>query len=116
MEINKSHYEKMEAIAYTLKRECSVQEAKYLVMPELCLRKIFPKVIFLNTNLPEKRYKIFKQKNETDKLPDDSIDLFQRNMLDRYLDRPSESLKNGVYGVIDKLCFGSFYLLLHCKV
>ena len=54
---NKSHYEKMKAIAraYATKRECSVQEAVYLVIPELWLRKIFPKVIFLNSNLPEER-------------------------------------------------------------
>ena len=40
---NKSDYEKMKAIAraYATKRECSVQEAVYLVIPELWLRKIF---------------------------------------------------------------------------
>ena len=45
---NKLHSEKMKAIAraYATKRVCSVQEAVYLVMPELWLRKIFPKVIF----------------------------------------------------------------------
>ena len=34
---NKSHYEKSKATAhaYATKRECSVQEAMYLVMPEL---------------------------------------------------------------------------------
>ena len=85
---NKLHYEKMKAIAcaYATKRECSVQEPVYLVMPELWLRKAFPKVIFLNSNLRDKRYKIFKKKNEIYVLPDDSTDLFQRNMLDHYLD------------------------------
>ena len=54
---NKSHYEKMKAIAraYATKRECSVQEALHLVMPELWLRKIFPKLVFLNRNLPDKQ-------------------------------------------------------------
>ena len=90
---NKLHYEKMKAIlrAYATKRECSFQEEVYLVMLELWLRKIFPKVIFLNSNLPDKRYKVFKKKNETDVLPDDNTDLFQRNRLVRYLDRPSKS-------------------------
>ena len=107
---NKSYYEKMKAIAhaYAIKRECSVQEAVYLVMPELWLRKIFPKVIFLNRNLPDKRYKIFKKRNEIDLLPDDSTDLFQRSMLDRYFDRRSKSFQNGVYKVIDQLCFADF--------
>ena len=50
--------EKMRAVAkaYSRKRRCSVQEAVYLLMPELWLRKIFPKVIFLNNNVPEKRF------------------------------------------------------------
>ena len=93
LSINKLHYEKMKAIlrAYATKRECSFQEEVYLVMLELWLRKIFPKVIFLNSNLPDKRYKVFKKKNETDVLPDYNTDLFQRNRLVRYLDRPSKS-------------------------
>ena len=50
----------MNAIAkdYATKKKCSVQEAVYLVMPELWLRKTFPKVLFLNNNIPEKRYRI----------------------------------------------------------
>ena len=93
------------AQAYATKMECSVQKAVYLVMPEIWLLKIFSKVILLKGNLPEKEYKIFKQKNEIDELPDDSTDFFQSNMLDRYLNRPSESLKNCSDKVIDKLCF-----------
>ena len=51
---------------------------------------------------------IFKNENEIDVLPDDSTDLFQCNMLDRYLDRPSKSFKNGASKVIDQLCFAEF--------
>ena len=69
---------------------------------------MFPEVIFLNSNLSDKRYKIFTKKNEIDALPDDSTDLFQRNMLDRYLDRPSKSFKKGAYKIIDHLCFAEF--------
>ena len=43
-----------------------------LVMPELWIRKTFPKVIFLNSNIPEKRYRIFWRKEGLDELPDDS--------------------------------------------
>ena len=64
-----------------------MQEAVYLVMPELWLQKTFRKMIFLNSNVPEKRYKIFRRKNNLDELPDDSTDAFQRNMFDHYLDR-----------------------------
>ena len=57
----KSDFERMKAIArtYATKREGSVQEVVYLVMPELWLRKTFPKVLFLNGNIPEQRYRIF---------------------------------------------------------
>ena len=46
------------AHAYATKRECSVQEAVYQVMPKLWLRKIFPAVIYANSNIPEKRVKM----------------------------------------------------------
>ena len=43
-----SDYENMKLIpkAYSTKRQCSVQEAVYLVMPKLWLRRIFPPVFF----------------------------------------------------------------------
>ena len=84
----KSDYEKMKAIAqaYATKTECSIQEAVYLVTLELWLGKIFPKVIFLYNNLPEKSSKIFKQKHGIDELYNDSTDWVQCNMLDCCLD------------------------------
>ena len=45
---------------------------------------------------------IFK-KNEISKLPVDNTDIFQRNMLDRYIDCPNEHFKNGRYRQIDHL-------------
>ena len=106
----KSDYDKMKSIAkaHITKRECSVQEAVYLVMPELWLRKIFPCVIFLNSNLPKRRYRIFKKEDEIGELPDDSTDIFERNMLDRYLDRPNKFFKGGLYEIVDRLCFAEF--------
>ena len=52
----KSNFEKMRAIAraYSTKRESSVQEKAYLVMPELWSQKTFPNVIFEPTSLGEK--------------------------------------------------------------
>ena len=74
-----------------INRESSVQDAIYLTLPELWLRKTFPKGIFLNSNMPEKRCTIFKKKCQIDELPEDSTEIFQRNTLDRYLDHPDES-------------------------
>ena len=117
---NKSDYEKMKSIAraFATRRECSVQEAVYLVMPEPWLCIVFPQVIFLNSNLPEKQCKLFEKKGDIKDLTDDSAALFQINILDRYLDCPNESLKNGMYSMykmIDRLCFAEFLSLFYRK-
>ena len=46
-------------------------------------------------------------------LPDHSTNLFQHNMLDRYLDRPNRDFKNGKYNIIDQLCFAEFLSLYY---
>ena len=110
----KSNFERMRAVAraYSTKRECSVQESVYLVLPELWLRKTFPKVIFLNSNIHKKRYRIFRRKEDLDKLPDDSTDVFQRNVLDRCLDRQTDrEFQNGKFAVFDSQCFAEFLSL-----
>ena len=70
---NKPNIEQMRSIAraYATKKECSVQEAVYLVMPELWLRKSFPGIVFANSNLPENRYRMCRSKKEIDELPED---------------------------------------------
>ena len=68
--------------AYTSKRECSVQEAVYHILPELHLRRVFPSVYFVNTNLPEERSKILQTEEELKNLPDNSTSIFKRNILD----------------------------------
>ena len=77
-------------------------------MPELWLRKTFPGVIFANSNLPENRYRMFRSEEEIRELPDDSTDIYKRNMLDRYMDRPNSSFRNGKFLMIDKLCYAEF--------
>ena len=93
---------------YATKKKCSVQEAVYLVVPELWLRKTFPKVLFLNSNIPEKRYRIIRNKEEIDELPENSTDIFQRNMQDRYIDRPHRNFIAGRYNTIDVMHFVEF--------
>ena len=56
------------AHAYALKRECSLQEAVYQIMPELWLRKIFPGVLYVNSNIPEKGVRMMLSKIETAEL------------------------------------------------
>ena len=114
-DMNKNNYEEMKSVsrAYANKREVSVQEAVYHVMPELWLRKTFPKVSFANSNLPENRYRMCKSKEEIDELPEDSQDVFKRNMIDRYIDRPNLTFKNGKYSIMDGLCFAEFLSLYY---
>ena len=78
-----SKYDTMKAIAraYATKRECSVQEAVYHIMPELWMRKCFPAVNFANSNLPEQRYRMWKSQEEISELPEDSTDIYKKNML-----------------------------------
>ena len=60
-ENNMHHRDTMKTIAkaYLNSRECSVQEEVYQILPELKLRRIFPAVYFVNTNLPEERVQYY---------------------------------------------------------
>ena len=74
---------------YLSKREHSVQESVYHVLPGQWFRRTFPGVIFTNSNVPEKGFRMFLRENEITGFPDDSNDIFKQNMIDRYIDRPS---------------------------
>ena len=73
------------------------------------------KSIFLNSNIPEKRYRVFRNKCLIDEPPEDSTEIFQCNMLDRYLDRPDERFKNGMNRDIRNMCFSEFLSLFYPK-
>ena len=88
--------------AFLSKREVSSQECVYRCMPELWLRKIFPRTVFVSTDLPEKRVCVTKSKNELDELDDDSTDIYKSNIIERYSLRP-----NGI-SAVDKLCLAQF--------
>ena len=72
----------------------------------ICMNLHFAKFLFLNSNIPEKRYRIFRNKVELDELLEDSADIFQHNMLDRCIDQPGKNLMGGKYSAIDAMCFG----------
>ena len=73
--------------SYASNRECSVQKAIHHCSPELWLKKIFPGEICANKNLVQNHLKMLRLQEEISQLPDDSEDVFKRNMLDRYMDR-----------------------------
>ena len=72
-----TNYDQMKSIAqaYFMKRQCSVQEAVYHIMPELLLQKTFPAVVFANTNIPEKRFRVCLDEKEIKGLPENSTNI-----------------------------------------
>ena len=48
-------------------------------------------------------------------MPDDSTDVFKRNMLDRYVDRPNDTFSGAKYRMLDTFCvteyIAHYYLL-----
>ena len=64
--------------AFASKRECSVQQAVYHCLLELWIREVFPGVIYANSSLPEKRFKMLQSKEEISCLPDESDDIFKK--------------------------------------
>ena len=89
------------AHAYVSKRKCSLQEAVYQVMPELWLRKVFPGVLYPNNTIPEKRVRMMLSKKEIFELPEDSTDIYKRNMVSMYLIRQQNEM-------FEHLCYALF--------
>ncbi|XP_028414140.1 uncharacterized protein LOC114537203 [Dendronephthya gigantea] len=88
--------------AFLSTREVSSQECVYRAMPELWLRKIFPRTVFVNTNLPEQRVRMTKTQEELDDLDDDSTDIFKSNIVERYVIRPTS------IALVDSMCLAEF--------
>ena len=109
-ENGKTTQERMKSIskAYRTQREMSIQEAVSIVLPDIWLRKTMPGVTFANSNLPENRYRIFKSVEELSNMDENETNVFKKNMLDRYMDRPNRTFKNGRYAVLDSFCYAQF--------
>ena len=104
------NYKQMMSVGqtYVNKRERSIQEYVYRVLSGQWLRKTFPGVIFANSNIPEKRYWICREEKDISQLPEDSREIFENNMFDRYIDRPNLSFSGGKYSVLDSFCFAEY--------
>jgi DNA replication protein DnaC len=88
--------------AFLSTREVSSQECVYRCMPELWLRKIFPKTVFVNTGLPDKRIRVAKTQEQLDELDDESTDIFKSNIIERYMKRPR------FISAVNNLCLAKF--------
>ena len=69
--------------------EAGSQECVYRCMPELWLRKVFPRTVCVFTDFPEKRVRVAKSKPELNELHDDSADIHKPNMIERYVIQPN---------------------------
>ena len=69
----------------------------YHILRELRLRRIFLAVYFVDTNPPEERVKILLCGKELNELPVYSQNIFKKSYIDRYMEIPSATLRNGKY-------------------
>ena len=69
-------------------REVSAQEAAYRVL-SIPLKKSSRAVIFVNTSMLGDRICILKPQNQLRNLPDESVDIYQVGILERYAARPA---------------------------
>ena len=81
------------AHAYVSKRECSLQEVVYQVMPKLWFKKVFPGVLYANSSISKKRVRMMLSKKEIFELPpQDSTGIYKIKMVSRYLTRPVDDI------------------------
>ena len=73
-------------------------------MPELWFRKALPKVYFLNSNVPEDRYRMFCSIEDLGGVPRDSTDIFNVTGL------INATFKSGKFAYLDSICSAEFYL------
>ena len=94
--------------AFLSTREVSSYECVYRCLPELCLQKTFPGTIFINTDLPKNRIRTCKSQQQLSELEDDSTEIYNSNIIERYSDRSNRSYMNGAFGQVDDLCLAEF--------
>ena len=80
----------------------------YHILKGQWLRKTFPGLIFPNSNVPEKRFRICLNQDELSELPADSKNTFKQDMVDLYVDRPNKVAFGGKYSVLDSMSFSEF--------
>ena len=72
------NYQKVKFLAYVClnRRECNVQECVYHIVPGQWPSKTFAGVVFTNSNLPEKTFRICLSERKIYELPEDSTRIF----------------------------------------
>ena len=66
------------------------------------------RAVFINTSILSEHIRICKSVEEIEELNPDSTDIFERNMVERYTDTLNSQHKNGMYDIVDHVCFAIF--------
>ena len=71
-------------------------------MPELWLTKVYEGLgvlynLYVNSNIPEKRVRMMLSKKEIFELPEDSRNIYKRNMVSRYFIRLHDEMFEDLY-------------------
>ena len=104
------NYEQMKSVAnlYINKKECSIHECVYHILPGQWLRKTFRGVILAQSNVPERFFQVCLNEDEVFELPEESNNIFKRNVVERYIDLPNTKSSGGKFTVLDTICFAEF--------
>ncbi|KAK7573658.1 hypothetical protein V9T40_004699 [Parthenolecanium corni] len=86
--------------------EFSAQEAVYFILG-MPLSKASRECVFINTGPPERRIRVVKPKEKLINLPNGSVDIFMRNQLDYYTQRPKELENKSLADYVAKYNFKS---------
>ena len=86
---------------YSSSKQVFLQEVVYYSLPELWLRKCFPRTVIVNASIPLECIRICKSLEGIEEFNRDSTDILKWNMVDRYIDRPNSQYKNEIYGIAD---------------
>ena len=70
-------------------REVNAQEASYRIL-SMPLKQMSRKVVFINTAAKEDRVSLLKLINQIQDMDEDSEDIYQTSLIDRYVARPDQ--------------------------
>ena len=65
-------------------------------------------MIFVNSNVPEKRFWVCLNEDEVFELPEDSNKIFRQNVVDWYIDCPNTTSSSDKFAVLATICFAEF--------
>ena len=76
--------------------------------PRSQLKQTFPAVHFVNTIIREETTQALLFKNEFNKLPYDSTNIFKKSKIDRYNHIPNALYSDGIYRALDNFVILNF--------